>query len=351
MVTKKCSRCGETKDESEFYFRKKTGKSRPECKECEKEREKKRYQDNPENKKEREKKRYQDNPENKKEREKKRYQDNPEKYRDQAKKRYQDNPEKHKAQNKKYRQRYGWINASLLNHKYRGYTILTTSDEIIKKYGDDILICAICGDPMVFGEGGQHAISPVLDVINNSRIITINNIQPAHHHCNIIKSDRSMEELLSDISIDITRVYTPITYDPILIQPINKKSVAWKWAQHTYHYHKKKFDMSRVTVEQIYQFYLQKPTHCTCGNEFHHGKGKSQKRSPTLDRIENKRDGLTIYDFTIICHDCNTKKSTHTRQERIVWIRKVLKYHNRLPEHLKEQKTFAEYFQLPATAI
>ena len=70
------------------------------------------------------------------------------------------------------------------------------------------------------------------------------------------------------------------------------------------------------TKEEIANLYAQTAICPICGCELKHGhNGYPEKYSPTLDRINNKTEKLTVGDLWIICHDCNATKQQFTLLE------------------------------------
>lgn len=94
-----------------------------------------------------------------------------------------------------------WAQSRINGHKRDNYEIKITKEELID-FIKNINTCAICGIEINFIQGignNEHNYSnrASLDDINNSHIISINNIQIVCHRCNSTKHNRSMKEFLS----------------------------------------------------------------------------------------------------------------------------------------------------------
>jgi len=56
-------------------------------------------------------------------------------------------------------------------------------------------------------------------------------------------------------------------------------------------------------------------------------RGKAEKNSPTLDRIDNEKE-LNINNIQVICFECNCMKGSKTHKELIEWCKNVLSKNN-----------------------
>ena len=115
------------------------------------------------------------------------------------KKCYDKDPEKKKARSKKWRainSQRCWASHTISSHKRKGYAVIITIDELIKK-AKEIKTCLYCGRLIDYTSGnGLNKNSPSLDRINNGKIMEMNNIQIICHHCNASKSSRTHDEFV-----------------------------------------------------------------------------------------------------------------------------------------------------------
>jgi len=165
---KKCSNCGELKPFSEFYKQKNSKYGvQSRCKECEKEHNKKYYENNKEKMKE---------------------------Y-------YENNKEKILEYKKEWRENNyvrGWCQYTIRSHKKCGYIVNITIDELYNIVKDKPS-CEICGKELEWystGTGKSTNLSPSLDRKNNENEINKDNISILCTKCNAKKHSDSIEENL-----------------------------------------------------------------------------------------------------------------------------------------------------------
>ena len=101
--------------------------------------------------------------------------------------------EEKKAKDWEYRlthpHRY-WAYHTIFGHRNRGYKIQLGINELIELAKKSIN-CAICGTPLTWTLGNGHLLNyPTLDRIDDSKILTFQNIQILCNRCNVTKSDR-----------------------------------------------------------------------------------------------------------------------------------------------------------------
>jgi hypothetical protein len=117
---KKCSKCGEIKDETEFYkCRSNKDKLQGSCKKCWSKRKKEYYKNNLEYFREKNKEWKESNPEKVKEKKKRWIKNNPEKVREYNKKYRKNNPEKYKETRRKYYKKLSKMSSYKINRTIR----------------------------------------------------------------------------------------------------------------------------------------------------------------------------------------------------------------------------------------
>jgi len=173
---KKCFRCGNSKDKSEFY----SNKSRPdllnsECKECCKQTRKQYHKDG--------------------------------KYKIAYKSWIKKNPH------------YAWAKGTIQAHKKRGYKISLTVKEL-STLAKHTATCKLCDCELKWnqgmGDGKLKKNSPTLDRIDNENYLNIKNTQIICHRCNSIKNSMSMIELIAFCKMIVNKYNTDILKEATL---------------------------------------------------------------------------------------------------------------------------------------
>lgn len=90
------------------------------------------------------------------------------------------------------------IYATLSNHRVAGYTVEVTGQEVKKMYLETEK-CRYCGRTMKHSTGaGSHcATSYSLDRVDNSKVLTKDNVQYICKECNTRKGNRSHDEYMA----------------------------------------------------------------------------------------------------------------------------------------------------------
>jgi len=150
MKTKRCSKCGEIKSESEFNMnRTKNNGLDSWCRKCSNKYGIKYYKKNPER----------------------------------AKKYYRKNL---------YRI---WAIATINHHKKRDFDVIIIIDEL-EELAKNTIYCPLCDIKLKWEKGKKQDNSPTLDRINNEKILTLDNIKIICSKCNTTKSNRTMNEFI-----------------------------------------------------------------------------------------------------------------------------------------------------------
>jgi ribosomal protein L11 methylase PrmA len=164
---KKCSKCGEWKQISEFYKdRSKKDGLDYQCKNCKKE-----Y-----------------------------LQINKEKRNESSRKYYENNKKYYKEWKKKYMKdinncKRSTIGASLNKHRKRGNDVIVTIDECMQMNND---YCFYCGCKLEWAHGTGHSSrSPTIDRRDNENMLTKDNIVFACYACNAGKHNDTTDEYIA----------------------------------------------------------------------------------------------------------------------------------------------------------
>lgn len=95
------------------------------------------------------------------------------------------------------------------------------------------------------------------------------------------------------------------------------------WAYAVLYRHKKEYEIS-ISLDDLEQLAKNSPTCYYCGTTLiYYGNKTICRTSPTLDRIDNSNI-LTSKNVRIICHRCNSGKSSDTEEEYITRCRHIV---------------------------
>lgn len=99
-----------------------------------------------------------------------------------------------------------------------------------------------------------------------------------------------------------------------------------RWTYATLQYHEQrgfKIEMTRDEINTLYNSAISKPC-IFCGITMERGNGKSTPCSPTLDVIDPNKKIIKKGNVQVICHECNTSKSSRTNSEFVRYCIKLL---------------------------
>ena len=110
----------------------------------------------------------------------------------------------------------------------------------------------------------------------------------------------------------------------------NEANPARRWAQSSIRDHVRTGYIVELTIDELTDMYICTPRCRYCGRNMSTGPGCAHPLSPTLDRTDNS-DVITMYNSQIICHNCNSTKSSRTHDEFVLYMEEVL-------QRLREEK-------------
>jgi hypothetical protein len=250
--------------------------------------------------------------------------------------------DKGKESIRKYREMNSlWIRiVSMLYTKQTrfGYKVEVTADELYNKF-KDVTTCYICGCELNrnYGNGTAFDNTRSFDRIDNSDIITLDNMGVSCYACNVMKQHRSLNEYLIYLDKIRNNNFNIVKYNPELSldhlidksYPITdvRRYYARNWAKHILRTHKQSGYNVNITTNELLNLYVQTPNCPICGCKLEHGIGKLHNQSPTMDRINNGIH-LNIDDVWVICHKCNATKRTLPLQQFKEYAGKICKRFN-----------------------
>ena len=112
------------------------------------------------------------------------------------------NPKKYRAQQIRAQEKNPirlWCISTRTNHRKKGYQISISIDEL-EKIAREVVVCPYCDSPLDWSLGTKGSIkpnSPSLDRVNNGTIIKPDTIQVICYQCNLMKGNRSEQDLLT----------------------------------------------------------------------------------------------------------------------------------------------------------
>ena len=102
-----------------------------------------------------------------------------------------------------------WCITTLSNHKQKQNIIIDISLDELHEFVEDKDYCYICGKELDWSRGKKGHIqpnSPTLDRLNNSNVISVDNIQILCSECNAMKQNKSIIDLV-DWCKQVIKVY------------------------------------------------------------------------------------------------------------------------------------------------